>query len=333
MPDSLIEGRPVRVLVTGANGFVGAALCAELHERSCPVRAAVRSAASRVAGAEVAVVGAIDGRTEWNEALRGVDAVVHLAARVHVMHEAAADPLQEFRHVNVAGTERLARAAAACGVKRFVYVSSVKVNGEETSPAGSENKGAQFTELDPAAPQDSYGLSKWEAEQALHRVAEETGLEIVIVRPPLVYGPGVKGNFMQMLGALARRLPLPLASVHNRRDLVYVGNLVDALITCATHPAAAGKTYLVGDGEAVSTPELLRSLGAMLGKPARLLPCPPALLLLAGRLAGKRAQLERLLGSLQLDSSRIRHELDWTPPYTLQQGLQATAEWYRHPHP
>lgn len=313
----------MRLLVTGASGFVGRQLCAGLVRQGHMTRAAVRGEDS-IDNCETIKVGEIDGNTRWENALCDVDVVIHLAARVHVMHDEAADPLAEFRRVNVAGTERLARSAAASGVKRLVYVSSIKVNGEAT------NEGSRFTEADPPCPQDPYGVSKYEAEQALHRIAAETGLEVVIVRPPLVYGPGVKGNFAQMLGVLAKRIPLPLASVHNLRSLVYVRNLADALIACATHPAGAGQTYLVGDGEGISTPGLLRQLGAAMGRPALLLPCPPALLKLAGRATGKADQIQRLLGSLQVDSGKIRRELDWTPPYPLQQGLRETAEWYRN---
>lgn len=316
-----------RFLVTGVNGFVGGAVCAELLRQGQSIRVAVRFANLLVKNTEVAVVGCIDNQTDWSDALRNVDVVIHLAARVHVMHDVAADPLAEFRRVNTAGTEHLARCAAASGVKRLVYVSSTKVNGEATH---GEQK---FIATDVPAPQDPYGISKWEAEQALRRVADETGLEVVIVRPPLVYGSGVKGNFAQMLDVVAKHVPLPLASVHNRRDLVYVGNLVDALIACATHPAAAGQTYLVCDGEAISTPDLLRQLASGMNVPARLFPCPPALLRLAGKLAGKSQQLERLLGSLQIADDKIRRELGWTPPYTLQQGLHATAEYYRATHP
>lgn len=311
-----------KFLITGSTGFVGKSLCAELLQQKKSVKVVMRhQGESR--GIEAVVVGNIDGDTAWLNALPGTDVVIHLAARVHIMHDDAADPLEEFRRVNVAGTERLARSAAASGVKRLVYVSSIKVNGEATFA------GKKFTETDAPSPQDPYGVSKWEAEQALHRVAQETGLEVVIVRPPLVYGPGVKGNFVQMLKVLAKGVPLPLASVHNLRNLVYVGNLVDALIACATHPAAAGQTYLVSDGEDISTPDLLRRLGAAMGHPARLLPCPPALLKLAGCLVGKSDQVERLLGSLRVDSGKIRRDLNWTPPCTSQQGLQATAEWYR----
>jgi nucleoside-diphosphate-sugar epimerase len=309
-----------RMLVTGASGFIGTILCAELVRLGCSVHAALRDLVNLdLAGCEIVKISSIDSKTDWSDALTGVDVVIHLAARVHVMLDDATDPLEEFRKVNVAGTEHLARAAAANGVRRFVYVSSIKVNGEITS------EGEKFSESDVPDPQEPYGISKMEAEQALHRVAAETGLEVVIVRPPLVYGANVKGNFAQMLKVLAGGVPLPLASVHNRRSLIYVGNLVDALILCAMHPAAAGQTYLVSDGEDVSTPDLLRQLGDAMDHPARLFHCPQALLKLAGRLTGKADQIERLLGSLQVDSSKICRELDWAPPYTLQQGLRLTA--------
>lgn len=307
-----------KFLVTGANGFVGGSLCAELYRRGYAVRAAVRSANLWVDDCERVIVGSIDSGTNWSAALCGVDVVIHLAARVHVMNESAADPLAEFLRVNLYGTENLARQAARAGVKRLVYVSSIKVNGERTI--------LPFTEMDEPNPQDPYGVSKYEAEQALHRVAAETGLQIVIVRPPLVYGAGVKGNFAQMVKVLRSGIPLPLASVRNLRSLIYVGNFVDALIVCATHPAATGQTYLVSDGEDISTPDLLRRLGAAMGHPARLLPCPVALLQFGGRLLGKSEQVERLLGALRVDNSKICCELQWSPPYSLQQGLCATVE-------
>lgn len=313
-----------RILVTGANGFVGFALCEEALRRGLKVRGATRSAYPLPAGVEQVPTGLIDEKTDWESALQEVDVIIHLAARVHVMQEDAINPLAEFRRVNVAGTEHLARSAAACGVKRLVYVSSIKVNGEETLA------GHCFTELDSPAPQDPYAKSKWEAEQILHRVAKETGLEIVIVRPPLVYGAGVKGNFIQMLKVLAKGIPLPLASVQNRRSVVYLGNFVDALLLCASHPAAAGQTYLVRDGSDLSTPDLLRQLGMAMGRPARLLPCPAWLLSIVARMAGKSEQMVRLLGSLQVDDSKIHRELGWQPPYTLQQGVKSTAEWYRN---
>lgn len=320
-----------RVAVTGASGFVGHAFCCRLLDEGVGVTAIGRSKPipSLFAGHSFTQfqVGNIGPLTDWSAALDGVEVVIHLAARVHVMRESATDPLAEFRSVNTAGTEHLARCARANGVQRLVYVSSIKVIGEAT--LGNQN----FTEADKPSPQDPYSVSKWEAEQALHRVAQETRLEVVIVRPPLVYGPGVKGNFAQMLAGVARGIPLPLASVRNQRSLLYVGNLVDALIACAVHPSAAGQTYLVSDGEDVSTSDLFLRLAAAMGVPSRLFPCPPALLRLAGKLSGKSEQVERLLGSLRVGSDKIRRDLNWQPPYSLQQGLQATADWYRSTHP
>jgi len=313
----------MRMLVTGSGGFVGRYLCADLLRKGHSVRVAVRNA-NDIDGVDPVRVGDIDGNTVWGETLQGIEVVIHLAARVHVMRESSSDPVSEFRKVNVAGTERLARAAVASGVKRFVFVSSIKVNGEATS----DDK--RFSEMDAAAPQDPYGISKMEAERVLHQIARETGLEVVVVRPPLIYGAGVKGNFRQMLKVLGRGMPLPLASVQNLRSLVYVGNFVDALAACAIHPAAAGQTYLASDGEDISTSALLRLLGNAMGHPARLFPFPLVLLRLAGRLTGRLEQIERLAGSLQVDSGKISRELNWTPPYTLQQGLQATAEWYQN---
>lgn len=308
------------MLVTGANGFVGRALCTELLNRGYLVRAVLRTNASLDAnGCEIVRIPQFAIDTDWTDIFQGVSTVIHLAARVHIMRDDAADPLEEFRKVNVAVTEHLARAAAASGVRRLVYVSSVKVHGEATH--GND----RFTESGMPLPQDPYGISKWEAEQALHRVAKETGLEVVIVRSPLVYGPNVKGNFAQMLKTLSKGIPLPLASLRNVRSLIYVGNLVDALIACATHPSAAGQTYLVSDGEDVSTPSLLRQLGAAMMRPARLLPCPLFLLRLGARLLGKSEQMERLTGSLRVDSGKIRRELMWMPPFSLQQGLCITA--------
>lgn len=310
----------MRFLVTGASGFVGRALCAELLAREQSVRAVLRTESNLPGNIEQVLIKSVHSKTDWTEALQGIDVVVHLAARVHIMHDDADHPLEEFRRVNVAGTEHLARSAAANGVKRLVYVSSIKVNGESTS------KGKKMIETDVPSPQDPYGISKMEAEQALLRTAQETGLEVVIVRPPLVYGAGVKGNFAQMLKVLAKNVPLPLNSVENQRSLVYVGNLVDALILCATHPAAVGQTYLVSDGEDISTPDLLRQLGAAMGHPARLLPCPLILLKLAAQLVGKSGQIDRLLGSLQIDNRKIRNELNWAPPYSLEHGLCTTAK-------
>jgi len=313
----------MRYLVTGANGFVGQFLCAELKKQGQKVRAAVRTENIQTDTYERVIVGQIDASTNWTDALAGIDVVIHLAGRAHIMQEVASDPLAEYSRINIAGTEHLASLAAASGVKRLVYVSSIKVNGEETL------LGRAYSELDPASPKDPYSFSKWEAEKALHRVAQETGLEVVIVRPPLVYGPEVKGNFGYMLNELGKGTIMPFHSIHNLRSLIYVGNFVDALLTCAIHPAAAGQTYLVSDGEDISTPELLRQLGLGIGRPARLLPIPPVLLKLAGLMTGRSGQVLKLLESLQVDSSKIRRELGWRPPYTLDEGLRATSSWFK----
>lgn len=306
-------------LVTGANGFVGTFLCSELKKRGFKARAVTRSAPKLQDVDDFILVKDIADLEGWTDAFAEVDVVIHLAARVHVMKDNANDPLIEFRKMNVVASEQLARSAAAKGVKRFVYVSSIKVNGEATM---GEHK---FSEQDLANPQDPYGITKWEAEQALHNVAEETGLELVIIRPPLVYGAGVKGNFKQMLRIVSMGIPLPLASIKNRRDLIYVENLVDALITSAIHPDAVGKTFLVSDGEAVSTPSLLRVLAQEQSKSSWLFAFPIQILNLIAKLVGKSAQVGRLTGSLQIDSSKIRRDLSWVPPYTLKEGLQKTV--------
>ena len=282
----------------------------------------MRSHGQLPAAGETVTVGAIDGETDWSATLNGVDTVIHLAARVHVMKDKAADPLAEFLKVNLYGTSNLAQQAASAGVKRFVYVSSVKVNGEQTTV------NRPFTETDEPDPQDPYGISKWRAEQDLQRIAHETGLEVVIVRPPLVYGPGVKGNFISLLAAIDRGIPLPLAGANNMRSLVYVGNLVDALIACATHPAAAGQTYLVSDGADVSTAQLVEKIAVALGRKSRSFYLFPGLLRAVATLLGRTEQMDRLFGSLRVNDEKLRRELGWSPPYTLEQGLRATADWY-----
>lgn len=309
------------VLVTGASGFVGGALCRRSLAAGIKVRAAMRNPGDAIERLGAIEVPTLDHQTDWAMALTDCRAVVHTAARVHVMDEAALDPLGEFRRVNVAGTLNLARQAAAAGVLRFVFVSSIKVHGESTT---AEHP---FTPTDALAPQDSYGLSKMEAEHGLRQVAIETGMEVVIIRPPLVYGPGVKANFASMMRAVQRGIPLPLASVtHNRRSFVALDNLVDLLITCTDHPAAANQTFLVSDGEDLSTADLLRRLGRAQVKPARLFPIAPALLQVSANLLGKGAVVQRLLGNLQVDISLTCNTLNWTPPLSLDEGLrQAVA--------
>ena len=310
----------MKVLVTGASGFVGRALCEALLRHGQSVRGTLRQPDGKLAlveGIEPIVVGTINAATDWKAALAGCDAIVHLAARVHVMDDKSSDPLAEFREVNTEGTLNLARQAAQAGAKRFVFVSTIKVNGE-----GREEP---YRETDTPAPEDAYAISKWEAEEGLHRIARDTGMEVVILRPPLVYGPGVKANFLRLMRMVERGWPLPLGAIRNRRSLLYLGNFVDAIRVCIEHPAAAGHTFLLDDGEAVSTPELIRAVAQALGRPARLLAVPMGMLEGAGALLGKRAAVERLTGSLYVDSSLIRSRLGWTPPHSMAEGLAATV--------
>jgi nucleoside-diphosphate-sugar epimerase len=310
----------VPVLVTGAAGFVGQTLCRQLSAAGYEVRAAVRGAA-RATDATSVAVGNIDATTDWSNALAGMRYVIHLAGRAHVLHDESRS-IAEYRRVNVDGTRRLAQDAARSGVTRLIFVSSVKVNGEST-------RARAFADSDPPQPEDAYGVSKWEAEQALAQIAGDTRMETVVLRPPLVYGPGVKGNFLRLAQFIMRGFPLPLASVANRRSLIYVGNLAAAIVACLRPPGAAGRTYLVSDGEDVSTPALIGTFAAALGVRARLIPFPVPLLRLAAAALGRRGEIERLTGSLQIDSSRIRAELGWRPPYSLADGLHETARWYR----
>lgn len=308
------------ILVTGADGFVGRALCAALAASGRPARRAVRAA--RSAFPDTVAVGDIGPGTDWRAALEGVACVVHLAARAHVLRESTADSLAEYRRVNVAGTRVLAEQAARAGVQRLVFLSSVKVHGEESPDR-------PFTERDLPHPADAYGVSKWEAERALRAIERETGLEVVVLRPPLVYGPGVRGNFLRLLRLIARGVPLPLASVRNRRSLIYVGNLADAILAACAAPQAAGGTYLVSDGEAISTPDLARAIARALGVASRLFALPPRLLEIAARTAGRGEEARRLLGSLEVDAALIGRELGFVPRYGLAQGLAETARWFR----
>lgn len=307
---------PDGILVTGASGFVGGQLMTRLADQpSVAVWGTVRAGRENDHSGFVSV-GEINGDTDWSEALLGQRVIVHTAARAHIMGDKAADPLTEFRKVNVAGTLNLARQAASAGVERFVFLSSIKVNGEQTRP------GQRFSPDDQPAPEDPYGMSKWEAELGLRKVAQESGMEVVIIRPPLVYGPGVKGNFASMQRLVARGVPLPLGAIHNKRSLVALDNLIDLIITCVDHPAAANQVFLVSDGEDLSTSELLRRVGSAMGRPARLLPVPSALMYLGATILGKKAIAQRLLGSLQVDISKARDLLDWDPPISVDEGLR-----------
>lgn len=305
------------VMLTGSTGFVGSVLLAELKKLpEFHVVSAVRSAVSP-ASDDVVVVGNIDGTTDYLSALNGVDVVVHAAARAHVMRDEVADTLAEFRKVNVDGTLNLARQAAAAGVKRFVFISSIGVHGLNSS--------RPFTETDSEAPHDAYAISKYEAEQGLRKLATETGLEVVIIRPPLVYGGAAPGNFRSLINLASKPVPLPFGAVNNHRSMVYVGNLVSFIVRCIQHPAAANQTFLVSDGEDVSLRNLVTYIRLCLGRSPRLLPVPVGLFKLAGALTGKRGVVDRLVGDLQVDSSKARTLLGWVPPFTVEQGIAATV--------
>ncbi|WP_395066825.1 UDP-glucose 4-epimerase family protein [Paraburkholderia silvatlantica] len=312
------------ILVTGATGFVGRALVTKLAQEHVAIRACVRrQGAAMPDGVQISQIDGLSADQDWGAAMADVSTVVHAAARVHVMEDNAADPLVEYRRTNVAGTLQMAEQAAAAGVSRFVFISSIKVNGEATE------RGRPFLASDSPAPLDPYGVSKMEAEEGLREIARRTGLEVVIIRPPLVYGPGVKANFQSMMRWLDRGIPLPFGDIHNARSLVALDNLVALIVVCISHPAAANETFLVSDDEDLSTTELLRRMGAALGRPARLIPLPAALLQFGARLAGKPAIAQRLCGSLQVDISKTKELLAWNPPLSVDEGLRQAAEGYR----
>ncbi|MCW2292130.1 nucleoside-diphosphate-sugar epimerase [Pseudomonas sp. BIGb0408] len=309
-----------RIMVTGGSGFVGRTLLERLHQEGHELIAPSRSPLTQAPVSVVnPLVGGLAADVDWTTSLEGVSVVIHSAARVHVMNDTAADPLVEFRKANVDGTLSLARQAAAAGVQRFVFISSIKVNGEGTQP------GHAYRADDTPAPQDPYGVSKMEAEQGLRSLANETGMQVVIIRPVLVYGPGVKANFRSMMSWLRKGIPLPLGATGNKRSLVAVDNLVDLIATCIDHPAAANQTFLVSDGEDLSTTQLLQRMGNALGRPARLLPVPATLLQAGAAMLGRRAIAQRLCGSLQVDIAKTRELLGWTPPVSVDDALRKTA--------
>jgi nucleoside-diphosphate-sugar epimerase len=309
-----------RLLITGATGFVGKAVFEQAMHQGFSVKGAVRIHGEASGCIESFVVGEINISTDWRNALRNVDVIVHLAARVHVMQDTSTYPLTAFRKVNVDGTLNLARQAAAAGVKRFVFISSVKVNGESTQP------GQAFIEVDTPNPQDAYGQSKHEAEEGLLQFSEETGMEVAIIRPPLVYGPGVKANFAALMRAVQKGLPLPLGAVYNQRSLIALDNLVDFIVTCISHPDAANQTFLVSDGQDLSTTELLQGMAKAAGVPSRLLPIPVWVLQAAASVLGKGEVIQRLCGNLQVDISKARDLLGWVPPISVEEGLRRAMQ-------
>ncbi len=328
----------MKILVTGSNGFIGQALCKKLLASGYSVNATLRQSGTRSqlhkncsyiadnasahSNTNFIVVGDISREADWSRALQEVDVVIHLAAHVHNTGKLISKSLVDVCKVNVAGTERLARDAVKVGVKRFIYMSSIKVNGEFT------HKNSRFTENDPPRPQGTYALSKYKAEQTLHSIARETGLEVVILRPPLVYGPGVKANFLTLIKVVSWRIPLPLATIRNRRSLLYLGNLVDVIATCITHPKAAGQTFMVSDGEDISTPELINHIAANLQRPSYLFSLPKTVLNLLGKLPRRNSAISRITDSLVIDSFKLRQELGWSPPHTIIEGLRLTTDWY-----
>ena len=345
----------MKVLVTGPSGFVGRKVCQRLLADEINVRGALRKTSPLADGCESVVVGYINGSTDWSNALNGVDAVVHLAARVHMMDDTAADPLAAFREVNVDGTGRLAEEAAKAGVKRFVFISSIKVMGEATlqsndrrSEVGSQtsegsgekrrtknqgvspkNSSAGFSESDQPCPQDPYGQSKYEAEVALRKIEASTGMEVVILRPPLLYGPGVKANLLKLIHWVDKGIPLPLGGIQNKRSLLSLTSFADVISKCLIDPSAGGQTFTVCDGDDVSSGELVERVAKAFGKAPRLLPVPEWLMKCAGKLTGKSEQVQRLCSSLQVDSSHVRERLDWKPPVTMDEELGKVARWYR----
>ncbi len=311
------------ILITGANGFVGRALATVLGDRNIPFRRALRYEATPMTSS--VVVGEVGPQTDWQPALGGIDAVIHLAGRVHMMQELLLDPLAEYRKVNVAGTQRLAAQARDAGVRRLVYVSSVKVNGDHTVQP--------FTETDlPVASNDPYGRSKLEAEQALLDLHAAGTFEVVIVRPTLVYGPGVKANFLQLVRLVDRGWPLPFGRINNKRSLIAASNLCDLLLRCTEHPNAAGEIFFASDDHDLSTTELVTKIAQQLGRSVLLVPVPKVAIELAGRLFDKSAQIDRLWGTLQVSVEKAKTRLDWHPPYTVDTALAELIAWYRNLH-
>lgn len=315
----------MKILLTGANGFIGKSLCQRLLDERNNIVAPVRSPNSLVNDDLIQAVHitSLHDDIDWSEMLRGVEVVVHLASRVHVMNDSSKDPLDEYRKINVDATLDLACKAAIAGVKRFIFISSIKVNGESTL------LNHPFTEEDIPKPVDPYGISKLEAENGLFQMAKETGMEVVCIRPPLVYGPGVKANFLSMMWWLHKGIPLPFGAIQNKRSLIALDNLVDLILICVDHPAAANQVFLAGDGDDLSTTELLQRVAGVLSKPSwRLLPVPHKFLETGLEMVGKRDLAKRLCGSLQVDISKAKKLLNWVPPVSVNKGVQKTVKYF-----
>jgi nucleoside-diphosphate-sugar epimerase len=313
-----------KILITGATGFVGKALFENLKSRKKYLaHLTTRTNEEKLLdGGKVFNIGEIDSNTNWKDALDGVSCIVHCAARAHMTEKKQTDLLDAYRRINVDGTRNLAKQAAGIGIKRFIFLSSVKVNGEETIASKS------FKYDDISQPEDAYGITKWEAEQALLEISKQTGLEVVIIRPPLVYGEGVKGNFLRLLDIVYKQIPLPFAKINNLRSFIALDNLIDLIICCIEHPKAAGKTFLVSDGQDLSTTDLIRKLSKFMNKSPRLFQVPQLIIQLIGRLVGKSSEIKRLFGSLRVDNSYTREILEWSPVLSLDESLEKTVRQY-----